>query len=227
LNDVKENAAAALRVPLARPWFDDAEPDAARAVVESCWLIFGPKVAEFERRFAEMHGAKHGISMNSGSAALLAGMYGLGVGPGDEVLVPSHTFVATAAAVHWAGATPVLVDCGPDHLMDVEDTARKVTPRTRCVMPVQLNGRVCAMDRVLELATRQGLMVVEDAAQGFGASFQGRQAGSFGRAAAFSFYPAKLLGTFGDGGMVVTDEDDVAAAVTATVAGQEVPCWAA
>jgi dTDP-4-amino-4,6-dideoxygalactose transaminase len=134
----------------------------------------------------------------------------MGVKPGDEVILPSHTYIATAAAVHFAGATPVLVDCGPDHMIDAGAAAAAVTPRTVVILPVQLNGRTGDMDALQAVADRHGLAIVEDAAQGLGSKFKGRMAGSFGLWGSFSFYPAKVLGCFGDGGGLTLRDDDLA-----------------
>jgi len=129
---------------------------------------------------------------------------------GDEVLVPSHTFVASAAAIRHAGGTPVLVDCGADHLIDPRSLEESITSRTRGVMPVHLNGRTANMSAILEIAEANGLFVVEDSCQALGSRFGGRCAGTFGRAGAISFYPSKTLGCFGDGGAVLTNDDDIA-----------------
>jgi dTDP-4-amino-4,6-dideoxygalactose transaminase len=142
--------------------------------------------------------------------ALLCGLRAAGVGAGDEVIVPSHTFVASAAAIHHAGATPVLADCGRDHLIDPASIERVISNRTRAVMPVQLNGRVAEMDRIVDFARGHKLKIVEDSCQALGARYKGIQAGRFGIAGAFSFYPSKTLGCFGDGGALITDDDDVA-----------------
>ncbi|MCX6621960.1 MAG: DegT/DnrJ/EryC1/StrS family aminotransferase [Acidobacteria bacterium] len=128
-----------------------------------------------------------------------------GIGDG-EVILSSHTMLATAVAVHFAGATPVPVECGPDHLIDPAAVECAVTPRTRALMPTQLNGRTCDMDALQRIADKHGLLIVEDAAQALGSRYKGRCAGSFGASAAISFYPAKVLGCLGDGGAVVTDD---------------------
>lgn len=168
---------------------------------------------DFERHLAAYLGVRHAIGVGNATDGLVMSLRAAGVEPGHEVIVPSHTMVATAAAVAHAGATPVLVDCGPDHLMDPASAARAVTRRTRALMPVQLNGRTCDMDALSALAREAGAVIVEDAAQGLGSRFRGRLAGTFGAAAAFSFYPAKILGCLGDGGAVVTDDDAVACRV--------------
>jgi dTDP-4-amino-4,6-dideoxygalactose transaminase len=150
------------------------------------------------------------IGVADGTVALMMGLRAAGIGRGDEVIVPSHTFVASAAAIHHVGATPVLADCGPDHLIDAADVARKISPRTKGVMPVQLNGRTANMDGIVALAREHGLKIVEDSAQALGSKFKGRFAGTFGVAGSCSFYPSKTLGCFGDGGAVFTNDDGAA-----------------
>ena len=138
-------------------------------------------------------------------------LHAAGVRPGDEVITVSHTFVATVAVVHHLGATPVLIDIAGDHNMDVDLIERAISPRTKAIVPVHLNGRICSgMDRLVDIAKKHGLTIIEDAAQALGAHYKGKKAGSFGLAGCFSFYPAKLLGAFGDGGAVVTDSEEFA-----------------
>ncbi len=167
-------------------------------------------VREFEDRLKEFLGVRHAFGLSDGTNALMLGLRALGIGPGDEVIMPSHTYVATAASVHFVGATPVLADIGPDHMLDPESVERAITPRTRAIMPVQLNGRTCDMDALQGIAGRHDLVVVEDAAQALGSKFKGKYAGTFGAFGTFSFYPAKVLGCFGDGGALVTGDDEIA-----------------
>lgn len=167
-------------------------------------------LADFETELAGYLGVKHAIGLADGTIALKIALMLADVGPGDEVIVPSHTFIATASAVHQVGATPVLCDCLPDSMMDVESARRMITSRTRAIMPVQLNGRTCDMDAVEALATEHGLKIVEDSCQAMGAKFRGRPAGTFGVAGSFSFFPAKTLGCFGDGGGLILDDDALA-----------------
>ncbi|HUF66119.1 MAG TPA: DegT/DnrJ/EryC1/StrS family aminotransferase [Gemmatimonadaceae bacterium] len=173
-------------------------------------FILQSDLDEFERRFAAYVGAAHAIGVANGTDALIIALRACGVGTGDEVILPSHTYVASAAAVHFAGATPVLVDCRDDHLINPAAVEAAVTSRTRAVMPVQLNGRTCDMHALQATADRHGLRIVEDAAQGLGSKFRDRSAGTFGSAAGFSFYPAKVLGCFGDGGGLTTNDDATA-----------------
>ena len=164
----------------------------------------------FETSLARYLNVKHVIGVADGTMALIIGLRASGIGAGDEVLVPSHTFVATAAAVHHAGATPVLVDCARDHLIDSADIERRINDRTRAIMPVQLNGRTADMDKIVNIADRYNLKIIEDSAQALGSKFRNRFAGTFGSAGTCSFYPSKTLGCFGDGGAVITNDDDVA-----------------
>jgi dTDP-4-amino-4,6-dideoxygalactose transaminase len=181
-----------------------------RRVLASGKLILQEDLEEFERNLADFLGVTHAIGVGNGTDAILLALRASGVEPGDEVILPSHTFVATASATHFAGAKPVLVDVGDDHMIDPDSVRAAITPRTRAVVPVQLNGRTCDMDALREITEEHGLLLVEDAAQGLGAEFRGRKAGTFGKAAGFSFYPAKLLGCYGDGGAVTTNDDAVA-----------------
>jgi len=179
-------------------------------VMERGAYILQSDLREFEAGLRGFLGVAHACGVANGTDGLIIALRAAGVGPGDEVIVPSHTYVASAASIHFTGATPVLVDCGADHLIDPAGAEAAVTPRTRAIMPVQLNGRTCDMDALQRIADRHGLVIVEDAAQGLGSKFKGRPAGSFGAAAEFSFYPAKVLGCFGDGGGVTTNDSEVA-----------------
>jgi dTDP-4-amino-4,6-dideoxygalactose transaminase len=167
-------------------------------------------LADFEDALARYLGVPYAIGVGNATDGLVIALKAAGIGSGDEVIFPSHTMVATAAAIVHVGAKPVPVDCGRDHLIDAESITKAVTPRTRAIMPVHLNGRTCSMDRIEEIARKNDLLIVEDAAQALGSQFAGRFAGTFGVAAAFSFYPAKILGCFGDGGAIVTSDPEVA-----------------
>jgi dTDP-4-amino-4,6-dideoxygalactose transaminase len=172
-------------------------------------FILQKENVEFERQFADFMGLSGACGVANGTDALVIALRAMGIGPGDEVILPSHTYVATAASVHFVGATPVLVDCAPDHLIDPAAVAAAVTSRTRCVMPVHLNGRTARMDEIMEIASRHGVVVVEDAAQGVGSRFRGVSAGGFGNVGTYSFFPAKTLGCFGDGGAVTSPDPSV------------------
>ncbi|MCC7257970.1 MAG: DegT/DnrJ/EryC1/StrS family aminotransferase [Gammaproteobacteria bacterium] len=169
--------------------------------------ILQQDLADFERQLREFLGVKHAFGVADGTNALIIALQAAGLGRGDEVIVPSHTYVASAASIHLAGATPVLVECRDDHMIDPAGVRSAITGRTRAIMPVQLNGRTADMDEIMAIAHEHGLRVIEDAAQALGSRFRGRFAGTFGAAGTFSFYPAKLLGCFGDGGGVVTNDD--------------------
>jgi len=172
--------------------------------------ILQEDLRRFEEELAHYCGVGFAVGVGNATDGLELGLRAAGVEAGDEVLLPSHTFVATASAVVAVGATPVLVESQADHLMDPDDLEHRVTARTRAVMPTQLNGRTARMDCIGEVAERHGLAIVEDSAQGLGSRFCGRMAGTFGVAGVFSFYPAKLLGGLGDGGAVITDDSGLA-----------------
>lgn len=172
--------------------------------------IMQKECRDFDANLANFMGVKHAFGVANGTDAIIIGLKAVGIGPGDEVILPSHTYIATAASVHMVGATPVLAECGPDHMLDAADVEKRVTSKTRAIMPVQVNGRTCDMDALQSVADRHGLMLVEDAAQALGSKFKGRCAGTFGKFGTISFYPAKLLGCFGDGGAIITNDNDVA-----------------
>lgn len=166
-------------------------------------------LAEFETHLAQYTGAKYALGTANATDGLHMAVRAAGVGPGDEVIFCSHTMVATAAAIHFAGATPVPVECGPDHLIDPVSAETAVTPRTKAILPTQLNGRTCDMDALQSIADEHGLLIIEDAAQALGSRFMGKAAGAFGIAGVISFYPAKTLGCLGDGGAVLTNNDEI------------------
>ena len=169
-------------------------------------FILQEDVFRFEKNLASFLGAGFAVGVGNATDGLLIALRAAGIGPGDEVIFSSHTMVATAAAIHFSGATGVPVECGADHLIDPSAVAEAVTERTRAILVTQLNGRTADMDALGEIVERHGLILIEDAAQALGAKFQGRSGGTFGVAAAFSFYPAKTLGCLGDGGAVVTGD---------------------
>jgi dTDP-4-amino-4,6-dideoxygalactose transaminase len=163
---------------------------------------------DFEKGLASFVGVSHALGVGNATDGLEVALLAAGVGEG-EVILSSHTMLATAVAIHFAGATPVPVECGPDHLIDPAAVEAAVSARTRAIMPTQLNGRTCDMDALGRIADKHGLLIVEDAAQALGSRYKGRCAGSFGASAAISFYPAKVLGCLGDGGAVVTNDISV------------------
>ena len=188
------------------------ELDAAfRRVLDSGWFIMGPELEAFEAEFAEYSGVKHCIGVGNGLEALHLLLRAYGVGPGDEVIVPSNTFIATWLAVSECGATPVAVEPNPlTHNIEAAAIEQAITPRTKAIMPVHLYGQPADMDPINALAGKHGLVVIEDAAQAQGALYKGRRAGSLGSAAGTSFYPGKNLGALGDGGAVLTSDDKIA-----------------
>jgi dTDP-4-amino-4,6-dideoxygalactose transaminase len=166
-------------------------------------------LAEFERDLADFLGVRYVLGVGNATDGLHIALRAAGIGPGDEVIFSSHTMLATASAIHFAGATPVPVECGPDHLISPDAVQVAITSRTRAIMPTQLNGRTANMAALQQLADLHGLLIVEDAAQALGSRFRGRLSGTFGAVSAISFYPAKVLGCFGDGGAIVTNDTGI------------------
>jgi len=197
-------------IRLARPLVDDDELSEIRGVLASGYLTQGPKVAEFERLIAQRVGTKHAFATTSATTALHLSLVALGIGPGDEVLVPDFTFPATANVVVQQAAIPVLVDVDLDSFtMSPVDLAAKITPRSKAVMPVHAFGVSADMDPILELAGRHGLAVIEDAACAIGTTYRGKPCGSLGTTGCFSFHPRKVI-TTGEGGMIAADDDALA-----------------
>ena len=192
------------------------EIDAAVArVIDSGQFVLGPEVAAFEECFAAYCGAQYCIALNSGTSALHLALLAAGIGPGDEVITVSMTFVATTAAILYCGAKPVFVDVDPDTwTMDPNLVEASVTPRTKAILPVHLHGLMADMDPIMETARRHGLVVIEDAAQSHGAEYKGRSAGTIGDIGCFSFYPGKNLGAYGEGGAAVTSDPELARRMT-------------
>jgi dTDP-4-amino-4,6-dideoxygalactose transaminase len=180
-------------------------------VLDSMHLFLGPNVQAFEHEFANYCGVSDGVGVGDGTTALQLALRAAGIGPGDEVITVSNTFIATIEAIVSCGAVPVFVDVTPDTLlMDVSKIESLLTPRTRAVLPVHLYGQCADMDPILEIARRENLIVIEDACQAHGATYKGRRAGSMGHLAAFSFYFSKNLGAYGEGGMVTTSHPELA-----------------
>lgn len=173
-------------------------------------LILRKDVEDFEKNIASFVGTKYAIGLNSGTDAMFFSLLAAGIGPGDEVITVSHTFVASIAVIVQAGAKPILVDVGEDFVMDTEQLEKAITKKTKAIIPVHLNGRMCDMEKIIEIAKTNNLIVIEDAAQALGAKFRDKKAGSIGVTSCFSFYPAKILGSFGDGGAVTTNSKKIA-----------------
>jgi perosamine synthetase len=199
-------------VPVNEPLLDGNEEAYLLECIRSGWISSeGPFVARFEEAFAHHAGRRHAIAVTNGSAALELAVAALGIGPGDEVILPTFTIISCAAAVVRAGAVPVLVDCDPaTWTMRVDEVAARITGRTRAIMAVHIYGLPVDMDPLLELARRHGLLVIEDAAEAVGQTYRGRACGGFGEIGAFSFYANKHV-TTGEGGMLVTDDEALAA----------------
>jgi len=193
------------------PQYDERERAALMEVLESrvWWRTPGTRTLEFERNFARFHGAKHGVAVTNGTAALEVTLAALGIGPGDEVIVPDFTFIATASAVLFAGALPVLVDIRPDTFcIDPGQAEAAITPRTKAIIAVHMGGHPADLDSLVEIAETSGLALVEDCAHAHASQWNGRHVGTFGKAGTFSFQSSKLI-TAGEGGMVITNDDQV------------------
>jgi dTDP-4-amino-4,6-dideoxygalactose transaminase len=200
-----------MSVPLSRPPVDDEIKAAVLAAIDSRQYILGPECRAFEQEFARYLGTRHAVLTSSATAAIWMALKAFGVKSDDEVLVPSHTAFPTVEAVCFAGARPVFVDVDDSYTVDLKDAAAKVSPRTIGFVPVHLYGHPADLDGIRRLCAERSLWLLEDCAQAHGAAWQGRKVGSFGRAGVFSFYPSKNLTVMGDGGLLVTDDDDVAA----------------
>jgi len=196
-------------IPIAKPLIGEEEKRAVVEVLESGQLAQGPKVQEFEERFAALCGVKHAIATSSGTTALLAALLAHRIGPGDEVITTPFTFIASANSILFTGAKPVFADIDENsYNIDPDLIEKKVTEQTKAILPVHLYGYPCDMDRIIDIADRHGLIVIEDACQAHGASIQGKRVGSFGTGC-FSFYPTKNM-TTAEGGMITTDDDEIA-----------------
>jgi perosamine synthetase len=199
-------------IPIAKPQVGKEEEEAVLAVLRSGHLASGPVTEAFEKEFAASVGTDHAIAVANGTAALHLALEGAGIGPGDEVIIPAFTFVATANAVRMTGATPVFADIDEHFNLDAVDAARAVTEQTRAIMPVHLYGLGADMGPLAELANKHDLLLVEDAAQAHGATWNKRAVGSIGRLGCFSFYPTKNM-TTGEGGIITTDDAELAATI--------------
>jgi dTDP-4-amino-4,6-dideoxygalactose transaminase len=184
---------------------------AFESVYDSNWFILGNQLEQFEEAYAEYNGVSHAIGVSNGLDALVLGLKALEIGPGDEVIVPAHTYIATALAISHVGAIPVLAESDLNtYNIDPEAIKKVITPETKAIIPVHLYGQACEMDRIIEIARDHDLYVIEDNAQAHGSHFKGRATGSWGDVTGISFYPGKNLGALGDGGMVVTNNPKIA-----------------
>lgn len=198
------------RLSMSAPEIDESDEQAVLDVLRSGRLALGPKAAEFEHAIAEYVGVRHAVSVSSGTAALHLTVKALGIGPGDEVIVPSFTFAASANVLLYEGATPVFADVEPEtYNIDPSDVERKISPRTKAVLAVDVFGHPAEWDAILEVAGGYGLRVIDDSCEALGAQYKGRMLGQFGDAAAFAFYPNKQI-TTGEGGVIVTNSDSIA-----------------
>ena len=189
---------------------DEINP-AIQEVLDNTAYVLGKSVAEFEKSFAEMHDAKHCIGLSSGTAGNHVALWAHGIGPGDEVIMPANTFIATAWGATLCGAKPVFVDCEPEsYNIDPDKSEQAITDKTKAIVAVHLYGQPADMDRLREIADRRGVFLVEDAAQAHGADYKSKKVGSLSSASSFSFYPGKNLGAFGEAGAVLTNDDDLA-----------------
>ena len=198
------------QIPQIKPWLGKEELKELKEVLQSRWISGGPKIKEFQEKIAKVCGVKHAITVCNGTQALYVGLKILGIGRGDEVIVPDFTFIASANAVVWAGAKPVFVDIDAKTFnIDPKKIEQALTKKTRAIMPVHLYGQAADMGAVMRIAKKHNLYVIEDAAQGIGVKFQGKPVGSFGEVGCLSFYADKTI-TTGEGGMVLTNDDELA-----------------
>jgi perosamine synthetase len=205
-----------MKIPITRPYLDDAEAEAVSKVLKSGWLVQGPKVAEFEKRFCQYTGAQFATASSSCTTAIHLGLLALGIGPGDEVLLPSFTFVATANAIEYTGAKPIFIDIDlktfnidPSKIEEYLNKDRKKRSKVKAILPVHLFGLCADMKPIMELAIKHNLFVTEDAACALGSLYDSKHAGTFGNVGCFSFHPRKSI-TTGEGGMLITDNLEIA-----------------
>ncbi len=208
--DAQEKIMNQTYIPYGRQQIDEDDIRAVVDVLQSDWLTTGPKVAKFEEDVTGFVGASHGVAVSSGTAALHAAMYAIGIGPGDEVIVPAITFVATANCVVYQGGTPVFADVEADTLLiDPDDVEQKITGRTKAIIAVDYAGQPCDYDRLQEIADEHGLHLIADSCHAIGAEYKGRKVGTLAELTVFSFHPVKHI-TTGEGGMIVTDDFEMA-----------------
>lgn len=198
-----------MKIPITKPFLGEDEQKAILESLESGWIVQGPKVDEFERLFGEFTGAKYAIATTSCTTALHLSLVALQIGSGDEVILPSFTFVATANAIEYTGAKPVFCDIDLETFnIDVGEIQKKITKKTKAIIPVHLFGLSADMNPIMEIANQHGLRVIEDAACGLGSYYHGTHVGNFGEVGCFSFHPRKAI-TTGEGGMILTGDPDL------------------
>ena len=198
-------------IPLSKMYVDDQIQKVVLNVLNSGRYINGQNLKSFEEEFAGLCGTKYAVGVSSGTSAILLSLMALGIGEGDEVIVPSHTFIATASPARFLGATLAYADIDPEtYTIDPAEVQRRITPRTRAIIPVHLYGHPCDMDPINELARAHSIYVVEDACQAHGATYKGQRTGSLGRIACFSLFPSKNMTVLGDGGMITTNDSQLA-----------------
>ncbi|NIA21066.1 MAG: aminotransferase class I/II-fold pyridoxal phosphate-dependent enzyme [Anaerolineaceae bacterium] len=199
-----------MKINLSAPDISQADIDAVVAVLQTPRLSLGPKLPEFEEKFAALIGRKYAVAVNSGTSALHCAVRGLGIGPGDEVITSAFSFISSSNCILFEGARPIFVDIDPvDYNIDVTKIEAAVTTRTKAILPVDVFGRPARLERIEEIAARHDLKVIEDSCEALGSTYQGRPAGAFGDCAAFAFYPNKQI-TTGEGGLLVTDDQELA-----------------
>jgi perosamine synthetase len=200
-----------MNIPLSKVYVDDAIKKAVSEVLDSKWYILGDRVREFEQKFAAFCGTKRAVCASSGTAAIFLSLMALDIGPGDEVLIPSFSFFATASPILHRGAKPVFLDIDLEtYTIPLSEIERKISKRTKAIMPVHLYGHPADMDPIMEFAEERDLFVIEDACQAHGAEYKSRKAGGIGHLGCFSFYPSKNMTVCGDGGIVTTNDEELA-----------------
>jgi len=200
-----------MNIPVCKMYMDDEIKKNVNAVLDSGQFINGPQSKAFEKEFAEYIGVKRGIAVTSGTSALFLVFMYLNIKPGDEVIVPSHTFIASISQAVFFGAKPIFVEVDPNtYVMDIEDVKRKITPKTRAIVAVHLYGHPVDMDPLMEITHKQNIVVIEDCAQSHGTRYKGKIVGSIGHFGCFSFFPSKIMSVAGDGGMIVTNDINAA-----------------
>lgn len=205
------NEGRSRKVALSKVYIDDEIRRVVLDVIDSGWFVLGERLREFERSFATYMGVKHAVGVSSGTAAIQCALLALGVGAGDEVIVPSNTTIPTVEPILLLGARPIFAEIDPlTYTLDPASVRDKISKKTKAILPVHLYGHPSKMDELLELANSSGSFLIEDCAQAHGALFSGKKVGSLGNAGCFSFYPSKNMTVCGDGGMVITDDDSIA-----------------